>query len=532
MKHKASPYGIEPGLYAQAPFFHVRRLNERLRLRGRRHCELGHRIDRGPERSADGIHAWWRWDGERLVAGNDRYGLYPLYYFQKDGEFCLSTSIFKLLEEGAEPEIDWPALAVFWRMGFFPPGDTVFKTIRALPPAAALAWRDGQLQVSGDYHQVGPQTITRQAAVEEYDALFRAAMARRIPEQGDFAVPLSGGRDSRHIVLELCRSGHRPAYCLSARRFPPDPAADQQIAAQVAAALGLRHVIVGPPQGQIKNLFNANVKTSMTAPRRGWKFAIVEQLLATVRATYDGIGGDMLSAGSALDDKQIKLMESGNYEGFLRHIFRDVNTMLGQVMPVDKARLLSDEAALERLIDEPARHAGAANPTTSFYFWNRTRRFDGSNPYGMLADVPTVYLPFLDHDLFDFLASLPVEMIRGNAFHDEVIRRAYPEYADIPFEKKPNPPTYDPAHFRATTRELTAFVLHHRPWRLIKPGFMASRLMQRAATLGFSAGGIWYIPLVVYLTLLDAVAYQGALGAQPDALDWDEAPLRRQPSPA
>ena len=52
--------------------------------------------------------------------------------------------------------------------------------------------------------------LTRAEAIEHYASLFRTAVLKREPG-GDFALPLSDGRDSRHIFLELCRAGRNPA---------------------------------------------------------------------------------------------------------------------------------------------------------------------------------------------------------------------------------------------------------------------------------------------------------------------------------
>ena len=45
-----------------------------------------------------------------------------------------------------------------------------------------------------------------------------------------------------------------------------------------------------------------------------------------------------------------------------------------------------------------------------------------------------VQLPYLDKDLCDFLLSLPATPDFARGFHDAAIERAFPEYADIPYE--------------------------------------------------------------------------------------------------
>lgn len=71
---------------------------------------------------------------QALRVQNDRYGFYPLYYFIRPGEVCVSPSLVQLLSEGAPTAPDVAALAVFLRVGWFIGEDTPFQHIRAFPP--------------------------------------------------------------------------------------------------------------------------------------------------------------------------------------------------------------------------------------------------------------------------------------------------------------------------------------------------------------------------------------------------------------
>ena len=69
------------------------------------------------------------------------------------------------------------------------------------------------------------------------------------------------------------------------------------------------------------------------------------------------------------------------------------------------------DTAVERLTVEVKRHVNQPNPTLSYVFWNRTRRYVALIPFAMLSGVSCVHTPFLDHRLFDFLAGLPLELV-------------------------------------------------------------------------------------------------------------------------
>src|SRR5437899_3178521 len=256
---------------------------------------VGHRIPKMGDEPDDGVFAGWSWDGAVLRAWNDRYGIRPLYYFSRGDEIALSTSILRLLAEGASAELNYSGLAVFLRLGAFLAEDTPFREIRAVPPNASFEWRNGVLSVAGGMRHAKPQRLSRNAALDAYILLFREAIRRRQPPAEDFAVPLSGGRDSRHILLALCEAGHRPALCVTARYFPPgDMAAGEiEIARDLTTALAVRHVVIEQPASRFRTEWRSNIETEFCSSDALWVLALADYLKGKVRCIYDGIGGDV-----------------------------------------------------------------------------------------------------------------------------------------------------------------------------------------------------------------------------------------------
>ncbi|RJG16267.1 hypothetical protein, partial [Massilia cavernae] len=174
-------------------FLSIRSVSGKFVVRGQPACALGHRLERS-DGAVDGIYANWTWDGSCLTARNDRYGMFPIYYTCRDGEFAISSSIPRLLEAGASCALDEPALSVFFRLGFFIGDDTPFRDIRALPPNTTLRW-NGRLQLESGGRALGrtQPPMSRDTALDTYIALFRQSIKRRPPPEPDFTVPLSGG---------------------------------------------------------------------------------------------------------------------------------------------------------------------------------------------------------------------------------------------------------------------------------------------------------------------------------------------------
>jgi hypothetical protein len=407
---------------------------------------LGHRVE-----AHDGIFAEWEWNGTRLAACTDRYGFYPIYYYATESAIAVSSSIAKLLDLGAPRDLDDASIAVFLSLGFFLGEATAFRWIHSLPPGGRLEWRPGALWVSGSGVAIPKeQRLTRSSAIDGYVELFREAIRRR-PAEGRDCITLSGGRDSRHILLELCQAHRPPALAVTSQRFPPATLDDVEIARRVAAATNVPHMVVPAPRQRWAAETQKNRMTSWCSDEHTWMLNVAAVAAREATTLYDGIGGDVLSAGLFLDNIPLTLIRH-SAEAFAEHVTSRHGVR--NFLTPHVRRRFSIEKARQQIAAEAARHAQAPNPMGSFYFWNRTRREIALSPYMLFAGVPTVYSPYVDHPLFDHLASLPAELLLDHTFHDDTIRHAYPRYADIPFEDKHAPAHLDRAFGRRVAWQL------------------------------------------------------------------------------
>jgi len=103
-------------------------------------CTAGHRVA-GRDGTTDGIYAGWQWNGRTLILEQDRYGFFPLFEWRTADAHWVSTDLGTLIERGAPTELDFDALAVFFRIGFFVGSDTPFAPsvpcFLLTPPAAS-----------------------------------------------------------------------------------------------------------------------------------------------------------------------------------------------------------------------------------------------------------------------------------------------------------------------------------------------------------------------------------------------------------
>jgi hypothetical protein len=419
------------------PFFHARWDGQRTSVRG----------DGAVFRSTipDGIpdhgdpYASWMWDGESLTITTDPSGFYPMFYFVRGTEIGISTSLVRLLDEGASRELDDTALAVLLRFtGGMVGEDTPFREIRLVPPGACLTWSQGRLRGEGRYPRPPVTSLSRTEAMDAYIDLIHTAIRRR-PPVGGAVVPLSGGRDSRHLFLALLHVGFRPDACVTMRYFPTIRTNDVEVAGQLAAAAGVPHFVISQPRSQLWQERRKDLETHFCAIEHAWIPALADFIAGRWGTVYEGVAGDTLSTGIFATPERQQLFDAGRFEELADKFLWPEGYIPTMLSPAQYRRS-SRAAARERVARELARHSDAPNPIGSFCFWNRTRRVTSLAALAILGAGAHVYCPYLDTDVFTLLASLPYGMLQNereyHRFHSDTIGRAYPEFAHVPYAAK------------------------------------------------------------------------------------------------
>jgi hypothetical protein len=514
-------------------FIHLRCEAGATTVRGSAQFFRGHRIARGRGEPEDGVFAGWTWDATRLEVRTDRYGAAPLFYWSDGTDFCVSPSLLAVLQCGAPAAFDLDALAAFLRLGYFLGDDTPFAAIRTVPPGAVMTWQRGQLACRSGRPVVRPLSMTRDQAIDGFVALCRQSIRRRLPAGDGVVMPLSSGRDSRHILYELHAAGVRPS-CVTIPRFAPRPGEDQRIAPLVAAAVGLPHVLLRQNSSRCDAEVRKNWITHLCADEHAWYVEIAAQLGQTARTMYDGLGGALSVPNRYHSFEALDLIARGDTRSLADRLLTDygvqTETFLSRLLRRQAYAELSRERAVARLARELDTHGAAADPIKSFNFWNRIRRELALWPYAVLRDVPHVYAPYLDHDLFDLLMGLAPTVMSptlkdGKTFHTDAINRAFPQFAGVPFENKKAPGIDARAHNARLAREAGAYILRHARWsmRLLDPGPAALRAACGAVRPAFGERRPWFSLVALYLTQLE----MAAAGRAPAAHAAAAEPLAR-----
>jgi len=202
----------------------------------------------------------------QLFLARDRAGIKPLVY-SWDGR-CLrfGSELKALLQDRAlSRELDWSAVAEYFRHGYITSPRTIFTAIRKLPPASYLVCsldrgepriaRYWDLQFTPGTAMTEPDWIDRLGAV--LDESVRMHMVADVPV-GAF---LSGGLDSSTVVAHMARLSRQPVRTFSIG-FDEAEFDELDYARQVARRYSTDHVelVVKPDVVGI-------------LPRLAWQFA-------------------------------------------------------------------------------------------------------------------------------------------------------------------------------------------------------------------------------------------------------------------
>lgn len=444
-------------------YVRIRRDRAAYAVEGQVECALGAARVAGADDRDDDAFLRWSWDGRCLTVRNDRLGLFPAFYAVYDDGIAVASSLVELVRGGAPTDLDVEALLLFREIGFFLGDDTPFTHIRALPTSARLEW-DGELRLEHELQLGGSLTISREEAMTEFAELMREAVLRRVPDE-PFAVPLSGGRDSRHILFELVAAGAPPALTVTAAHMWPNMSTDLDVAPALAAAVSVPHVVVAQlPRYEAEK--RKNVITHFCADEGAWMLAVADYLAGRVAMLYDGLAGAELSASYYQSPELLRLYAEGRLDLIAGKLLRD-NGRAKPGFPVGTTRTRDEIVHLcrERIVREMERFSAATNPLTTFMLHNRTRREIGLVPFAIYPSTGLeAFCPFLDRDVYDFLVSLPPE-VQDRQFHTDTIAATHPRFADIAYSKGQTRAP-EPSVRRALTRQIVRDGVRRRPARL------------------------------------------------------------------
>ncbi len=159
----------------------------------------------------DGMFAFAIWDEKEkeLFSARDRFGEKPFFYFFDGQQLLFASEMKALWAAGIERTPNQKMLFNFITIGYTDnpsqPGETFFENIHKLPAGSTLKYntKNNKLLLE-KYWDINPEKqnkkITDNEAIEQFNNLFTTSVKRRLRSDVSIGTSLSGGLDSSSVV--------------------------------------------------------------------------------------------------------------------------------------------------------------------------------------------------------------------------------------------------------------------------------------------------------------------------------------------
>ena len=158
-----------------------------------------------------GMFAFGIWDENRrtFFLARDPVGIKPLYYHASTGRLLFASELKAIVADPAiQRDLDTKSLCDYLFYGYIPSPRTIWKSVRKLPPACVLTYRDGTASVRRYWDPpMTSRRVSHDEALESVDALIEASVDRHLVSDVPLGLLLSGGMDSSTLAYYMHRLG-------------------------------------------------------------------------------------------------------------------------------------------------------------------------------------------------------------------------------------------------------------------------------------------------------------------------------------
>jgi asparagine synthase (glutamine-hydrolysing) len=396
-----------------------------------------------------GMFAFGLWDdvAQKLFLVRDRLGVKPLVYAERNGQIAFASTVRALRRGSLISEIDELAVTEYLEFGFVTDERTIYQGAAKVPAATIVEWSDGSVRTRKYWTPPAVNTSSAPSfdeAVEETERLFLLAVERRLHADVPVGALLSGGVDSSLVCWAIARlGGDVTAFTIGTPGDPLDETADARLTAQ---RLGISHRVLelsGADTPDMNELVSAYGEP-FACPSALGMLRVSRAVAASATVLLTGDGGDDVFLGYPehrylwLAQKTARAVPDAAARGWyacrhafprhgpLRRAISFIDYTTGGLGAVACARdglpmyqhnnLLGDRLANATISQRAIRwsiHSGR-NVLAEFLEYDRHMRFVGE--YLTKVDGATMHYglearsPFLDQDLWEFAASLPLDL--------------------------------------------------------------------------------------------------------------------------
>jgi len=166
-----------------------------------------------------GMFAFAIWDAEdkKLLLARDRLGIKPLYYTLLGRKLMFASEIKSILQdERVKRKINKRALHYFLALRYVPGPDTMFQGIYKLQPGHSLTWKDGMINIKRYWKlRMKPSNKPERYYLKKLYEMLKESIRMRLMSEVPLGAYLSGGIDSTSVVALMSELMDEPVKTFS-----------------------------------------------------------------------------------------------------------------------------------------------------------------------------------------------------------------------------------------------------------------------------------------------------------------------------
>jgi asparagine synthase (glutamine-hydrolysing) len=151
---------------------------------------------------------------QTFFIARDRFGEKPLLYLHDEDKFIFASEMKTMLQYGIDKTLDHTSLLAYLQLNYIPAPDTIFRHVKKLLPghyvklSARKATITSWYRIPYDAKEAATNPITYQQAKSKFGGLLDNAVQRRLVADVPLGAFLSGGVDSS-VITGLAKR-HKP----------------------------------------------------------------------------------------------------------------------------------------------------------------------------------------------------------------------------------------------------------------------------------------------------------------------------------
>lgn len=402
-----------------------------------------------------------------LLLARDRLGKKPLHYALHQGRLLFGSEIKTILALRPElAEVDHEGLLQYFYFGYIPDPHTAFQPIRKLPAGHLMEFRDGEIKIRQywDVPEYGTHPpISEEECLVELERRLEEAVRVRLISDVPLGALLSGGVDSSIIVALMARTSAKPVKTFSIG-FRAEEFNEAEYARMVAERFGTEHheLVLEPDLEETLTYLSGMMEEPFGDSSMLPTYYVCRMARRQVTVALSGDGGDELFAGY---DRYLVAMERPKFDPLQRWLGPIYRDRIHGLIPAGmygknlawNASLNDRDRYLDGISFLPALHRerdlftpeflqsarrlpdpllewqrlydrAPAQDTLSRLLYLDTKTYLNSDILTKvdrmsMATSLEVRVPMLDHELVEWVTSLPVELKFRDGVRKHILKK-------------------------------------------------------------------------------------------------------------